>query len=247
MSEKYPKGNNMPIQAPLIPDPFVPYHCKDNVMGYVICRGEESRIRALLEPSLFDYASDLYMVEISDFTNTDVTSFMDAAIVLPVRYKNILGGCYLFEYEDNDRAIAAGRDLWGYPKKYANIELRQENDIIYGKASRHGTTSCSFVLHTSDLLNNVPELKLTPHLNMHVLPRSDGPGTFMTRVIARDTSPDFVLKSKITCRAEIELVSTAEDPWGALGLVEVLGGGVLRGDFHATEENGWGKVLDIYQ
>ena len=247
MSAKYIRHNNMPIQSPLIPDPFVPYNCPDNTMAYVICRGEEDKIRDLLEPTYFNYMSDIYMVAITDFSKTDKVSFMDAAIIVPVKYKDIFGGYYLFEYENNDRAIAAGRDLWGYPKKFAHISLIEEDDCLVGQAIRNGVTSCKIRLFEKEKLKNeLPNIKITPNLNMHVLPRSDGPGIFMTRVIARDTSPDFELKKHVQCCAEIELIGTEEDPWDGLGLMEVVGGGIIYGDYHATEKNGWGKVLSVF-
>ncbi len=242
---RYAKGNNMPMQAPLIPDPFVPYHCPDNAMAYTVCRGEEEKIRALLEPTYFEYVDDRYMVEISDFSNCDKVPYMDAAIVLPVRYKDVLGGCYVFECENDDAAIAAGRDLWGYPKKYAKITLEAGSRGVVGSVVRRGETLCRIELDL-DAPCETPSLRLTPHLNTHILPRSDGPGILMSRVIARDTSPDFETKSSVSCRARVELKSTREDPWDALGLVEVLGGGWIVGDFHATDENGWGRVLDTY-
>src|SRR5699024_11750381 len=61
------------------------------------------------------------------FSNTDKVSYMDCAFVVPIKYEDKLGGYYFYEYENDDRAIAAGRDLWGYPKKYADIELVEEN------------------------------------------------------------------------------------------------------------------------
>lgn len=244
---KYSCGNNMPIQAPLIPDPFVPYHCEGNIMAYVICRGDEAKIRELLAPSRFEYIDDRYMVEISDFSNCDKVPFMDAAIVLPVRYKDIDGGCYLFEFENNDSAIAAGRDLWGYPKKHARIELdAREDGISTGNVIRNGEVICRMELDPS-MPVDTPQLKLAPHLNAHVLPRSDGPGILMTRIIARDTSPDFELQKHVKCKANLELKNLPSDPWAALGIKDILGGGIIWGNFHATDENGWGKVLDVYQ
>ena len=92
-------GNNMPVQAPLIPDPLVPYECKDNKTLFAVCRGDEEQVRRYLEPTPFEFLSDIFVVSISDFTNSKKLSFMDCAIVLPVKYKEIYGGYYLFEYE----------------------------------------------------------------------------------------------------------------------------------------------------
>ena len=111
------RGNNMPVQSPLIPDPFVPYHCPGNRTVFALCRGDRRVFDRYLKHTPFKSAGDLYIVQVSDFSNCDKVAFMDAAIVLPITFRGRPGGYYFFEYENDDRAIAAGRDLWGYPKK----------------------------------------------------------------------------------------------------------------------------------
>ena len=45
----------------------------------------------------------------------------------------------MFEYEDKDYSIAAGRELWGYPKKYAKINLVEHTDKYVATAVKNGT------------------------------------------------------------------------------------------------------------
>src|SRR5690349_20865839 len=101
-------GNSMPVQSPLIPDPFVPYQCKNNKILSVVCRGDRKVIDRWLKPTPFESVDDRYIVSIADFSNCDKASYMDAAIVLPIKFRNKFGGYYFFEYENNDSAIAAG-------------------------------------------------------------------------------------------------------------------------------------------
>jgi acetoacetate decarboxylase len=101
------QGNNMPVQSPLIPDPFVPYQCKNNKILSVVCRGDRKVIDRWLKPTPFESVSDRYIVSIADFSNCDKASYMDAAIVLPIKFRNKFGGYYFFEYENNDSACGA--------------------------------------------------------------------------------------------------------------------------------------------
>lgn len=64
------------------------------------------------------------------------------------------------------------------------------------------------------------------------------------RVISRDTSPDFRKTSEKLGTAKVTLNGLSSDPLNHLYPFEVLGGGLIVGDFYATNENGWGKVLD---
>ena len=105
-------GNNVPLSSPLIPTPFVPYQCADCRHVNVFCRAEPDLIKKYLENTPFEYAGNTVLIYISDFTNTDVCPFWDCGIVIQAKYKDIVGGYFLFEYEDQDYSIAAGRELW---------------------------------------------------------------------------------------------------------------------------------------
>lgn len=236
-------ANNMPVQAPLIPHPFVPYHCPGNRTLYAVCRGDEAVLRAMLAPTPFELADDRFVVSVSDFSNCDKTAFMDAAIVLPVRFGELAGGNYLFEYENNDAAIAAGRDLWGYPKKYARILMARDGDTVSARVERDGTRLMEIVCHLRAGAAPPERPVVTPHLNLHLQPAPDGPGWISRRVIARDTSPDFELSSDEAGHVEVHLGELPGHPLACLQPREVLGGGLVSGDFHATERNGWGRVV----
>ncbi len=233
-------GNNMPLQAPLIPDPFVPYRCPRNRSLNAVCQGDPEVLKAYLANTPFTLADDRFLVYVSDFTNCDKIPFMDAGVVIPVEFEGRTGGYFLFEYEDNDAAIAAGRDLWGYPKKYGDILLEERGDRVTASVTRKGvpliTINCTLDGAPA------PALKTTPHLNIHVQPAPDG-GILNKRVIARDTSPDFQLTSNRSGSATVSLGSIATDPLTPLQPLALLGASYVIGDFFATETNGWGKTI----
>jgi len=237
-------GNNIPIQAPLIPDPFVPYTCKGYRSVFALCEADESIIRKYLEPTPFEYVVNQFIVSVSDFSNCDKVAFMDCAIVIPVKHKDRYGGYYLFEYENDDSAIAAGRDLWGYPKKYADISLREEDGKVRGQAIRKGKVIVDIECDLAATLPNLVQPQTYPHLNLHVVPKPDGKGIASMRIISRDTSPDFQLMSEKLGETTVHLQGLPTDPLDEFQPVKVLGGGLIVGDFYATEENGWGQVIE---
>lgn len=238
-------GNNMPLHSPLIPTPFVPYECKNNSTLFAICRVDEEVIRKILEPTPFEYVNDYMVISISDFSNCDKAQFMDSAMVISVRHKGSLGGYYIFEYENNDAAIAAGRDLWGYPKKYADITMSKEDHIIKGKASKDNVPIIQIECDLNSPIENLPDVQTTPHLNIHMVPSPDSSDVFSKRIISRDTSPDFELHRKVYGATKIKLQSSKTEPLSIFESIEVLGGGLIEGDFYATEENGWGKTIEV--
>jgi acetoacetate decarboxylase len=84
-----------------------------------------------LVPTPFKYVSDIVYAYVADYTNSDCNDgcnygFYDTGLVIPVEYKGRVGVHVLYEYEDQDYAIAAGREMWGYPKKYAKCNLKKK-------------------------------------------------------------------------------------------------------------------------
>lgn len=241
MAHDVQNGNNMPIQAPLIPDPFVPYQCPDNATLSVLCRVDRAVLERYLAPSPYELVSEQIIVYASDFSNCDKAAFMDAGIIVPILFNGTPGATYLFEYEDNDEAIAAGRDLWGYPKKFADITLTLEGDKATASVVRKGKKILSITADFSTE-TEVDMPVMAPHFNMHVQPGPDGK-VLSRRVIQRDTSPDFQLKSMRKGMATVALDSLARDPLGEFMPLEILGAVLVQGDFYATEENGWGRTV----
>ncbi|MDP3342162.1 acetoacetate decarboxylase family protein [Frigidibacter sp.] len=234
-------GNNMPVQAPLIPDPFVPYDCPDNATLSVFCRVDPALLKRYLAPTPFEPRGDIVVVYASDFTNCRKAQFMDAGIIVPMTFQGQPGATYLFEYEDNDAAIAAGRDLWGYPKKYAEISLKTEGDTATASVVRRGTEILRIEADLSQP-HEFQTVRTAPHFHLHVQPGPDGK-VLSRRVIKRDTSPDFQLKSSRTGTARVVLASLPADPLAEFMPQHILGAVLTRGDFYATEENGWGKTV----
>ena len=237
-------GNNVPIHAPLIPSPLVPYECPNNTTLSAVVRSTEGSVKEFLNGPPFDYVGREIVISISDFRNCTKMPFMDCGVILPVKYGSIQGGYYLFEYEDNDAAIAAGRELWGYPKKQADINLAVEGKIALATVVRKGKTILQLRCQLTRVSTSVPRPKITPHINIHTVPRADGPGVLSMRVIARDTSPDFRVVSERFGDGEIHLEDLPSDPLSRLTIEEVLSCSLVVGDFFATEKNGWGRVLE---
>lgn len=238
------KGNNMPIQSPLIPDPLMPYGSKESITLFAVVEVDERIVKKYLEPTPFEYVHNRCMVYVHDLSTSEKLPYMDAGIVLQVKYKNIIGGHYLFEYEDDDAAIAAGRELFGYPKKYADMTLERNGNMVKGTAIRKGEKIVEIECDLSKPVENLERLKVFPHLTLHTIPKPDGPGIFSQRIISRDNSMDIKPISEELGEAKVTLKSIPTDPLGEFNPIRVLGGGYSVSEFLSSDENGWGKVIE---
>lgn len=237
-------ANNMPIQAPLVPDPVVPYSCKNSKTLYAICEVEEETLRKHLSVTPFEYVNNLCMIYVNDFLESPELPYMDSGIIVTVKYKGIYGGHFLYEWEDNDKAIEAGR-YWGYPKKFGEMTLKKEGDVVHGTATRHNKKLIDLKLDLSEPLSELKGLHAVfPHLNLLTIPKPDGPGIFSQRITSRDNSSTCKTLSNQYAEIEVTLNSTDNDPVADFKPTKILGGGYSTTDFLATTENGYAKVID---
>ena len=58
------KANNMPVQEPLVPEPMVPYSCKNSRTVYAMCEVNEETVRKHLALTPFEYVSNLSVIHI---------------------------------------------------------------------------------------------------------------------------------------------------------------------------------------
>lgn len=238
------KANNMPVQAPLVPDPMLPYSCKNSKTVYAMCEVDENTVRRHLASTPFEYVNNLCMIYVNDFMESPELPYMDSGIIFTVKYKNVYGGCYMYEWEDNDVAIATGR-YWGYPKKYACMTLKKEGSMVKGTTTRNGIRLIDIELDCSKPVENIPKLQAVyPHLNLLTIPKPDEPGIFSQRVTARDNSSTCKVLSNEYGEVKVTLNCSPNDPIGDFAPLKVLGGGYSVTDFMATLENGWAKVID---
>ncbi|MBG9451278.1 hypothetical protein ABE67_18775 [Cytobacillus firmus] len=234
--------NNAPLHAPLYPSPFVPYECLEQKSLAVYFRPNRKILEEWVRTTPYKLEEEIAAVVATDFSSCDKLDFMDFSIIVPVSYEGKKGGWYVFEYENNDAAIAAGRELWGYPKKYASITLEEQGDRIIGKAQRKDGLLIEIAGEWEEE-HDLGEITLTPHFNIRTIPNPDKPGVWKHQLIERNTAPDFKLLRRKTMKGSIKIEGTTENPVHLLDTGDVLGACFTEGDFFATEKNGWGKVI----
>ena len=133
----------------------------------------------------------------------------------------------------------------GYPKKIAKIELAIEKDQIKGAVYREGLrlidVSCNLI-NDVEKTPQVPEVPIYPHLLLQVIPKAEGPGVFIKRVIVRDTSVVSKITMKKFGNASISFGKSEYDPIYRLLPIKVLGATFTISDFKGT----WAKVINTF-
>ncbi len=242
---KIRNANNIPIQFPLYADPKVPYECPGNRTLTVVCRTSPDVIKRYLEPTPFEYVDNHYHIYVGDFTGAETGAYWDAAVVIPVKYKDIVGGHFLVEFEDKDYSIAAGRELWGYPKKYGKCRMDETTDKVVAVCEKDGVEIIRLEMDkTKKLSAPLKKLKLHPHIQMQVIGKAEGPGVALSRILTRDSSADYVEESNVEHPCTVTLRSVDRNPVADFTPEEVLGGRFVKGNHRVSDAHGWATVVD---
>lgn len=109
--------------------------------------------------------------------STGFGDYTESGQVIPVRYQGKVGSYTHAMYLDDLAPIAAGREIWGYPKKLAQPKLQVVNDTVLGTLDygpcRIATATMGYKYEELDLKIITNALN-TPIYLLKIIPRVDG-------------------------------------------------------------------------
>ena len=120
----------MPLTSPAYPPG--PYRFVNREFMVITYRTDPDKLRAVLPEPL---EMDEPLVKYEFIRMPDSTGFGDyteTGQVIPVKFRGRKGGYTHCMFLNDEPPIAAGRELWGFPKKLANPSLRIEVDTLVG-------------------------------------------------------------------------------------------------------------------
>ena len=107
-------------------------------------------------------------------------SYTESGLVIPCRYRGEEMNFVAQMYLDDDPPIVAGREIWGFPKKYAHPKLEIVKDTLTGTleysgqlvamgtmAYKHESMAGNGVKTTATLAKTQVNLKLIPGVDGH--------------------------------------------------------------------------------
>jgi len=212
---------SMPLTSPAFPRG--PYHFVNREFMIITYRTDMEALRAvvpepleILEPIVkFEF---IRMPDSSGFGD-----YTESGQIIPVRYNGVQGNYVHGMYLNNHPAIAAGRELWGFPKKLASPNLEVDNDTLlgtldYGKV-RIATATMGFK-HNQVNAESVLDGLSMPNFLLKIIPDVDGAACICELVQYFTTQ--VTLKGAWTGPCSLELHPHALAPVSGLPVIEVL-------------------------
>ena len=146
--------------------------------------------------------------------------FMESALLIQCIYENPdtgeedVGLYFSNAFANTDVAIAVGREVWGYPRKYAKISMKWKGDTLVPTTQRGGEVlmraSCTFD-DEGDLIDS------GPNINLKLIPSADAAGIDFAAITAAHLVYD--VKTARSGDVEVELFKGGYDD---LTLVEMV-------------------------
>ena len=171
-------------------------------------------------------------------------AFSEAAIYVQVQYENYCADYEPFLYVDSHLPLTAGREIWGYQKKLADIEISREMEAVRAQTNRLGHQIIK-ALAVPRYIANMAEIPWSPDgvFSLKYIPSAEEDGEPLRQLI--------LTPGKFTAQegkffggpASISYERSEIDPTYLLEPKKVLGGFCGKGDLYLP----FGKIVCDYK
>ncbi len=231
----------MPLTSPAFPPG--PYRFVNREFFIINYRTDPEALRAVI-PAPLEMTDPIVKFEFIRMPDsTGFGDYTESGQVIPVSFRGEHGGYVHSMYLNDHAPIAAGRELWGFPKKLAYPELRVEKDTL-GGVLRYGPVPVAVATmgYKHRTLEHGPILEslLGPSYLLKIIPHVDG--TPRICELVRYCLEDVTVKGAWSGPAGLELFHHALAPVASLPVLEVLGAVHILSDLTL----GLGEVVHDY-
>lgn len=214
-------GFAMPMHNPAYPSG--PYRFVDREFLIITYRTDPVLLQKMIPAPLkmIDPIVKFEFINMPD--STGFGHYCESGQVIPVTLNGVAGGYVHSMYLNDHPPIAAGRELWGFPKKLGEPELRVHKDTLVGTLeysdTRVATGTMGFKYQSLDR-KKVEASLLAPNFLLKIIPHVDGSPRICELVQYNLT--DVVIKGAWSGPGALELAPHALAPVALLPVLEVL-------------------------
>ena len=211
----------MPIHNPAYPPG--PYRFVDREYLIITYRTDPKLLEALI-PAPLKLAEPVVKYEFINMPDsTGFGHYCESGQVIPVTLDGVAGGYVHSMYLNDHPPIAAGRELWGFPKKLGDPELRVHKDTLMGTLDysdfRVATGTMGFKHKALDP-SAVAKSMATPSFLLKIIPHVDGSARICELV--QYSLTDITVKGAWSGPGALDLRDHALAPVADLPVLEVI-------------------------
>lgn len=161
-------GYSMPVESPLFRP--LPFYYRESRFLTVAYETDPEAARALLPDALELSLPATASLSLIDNSWTTLGPCHEALIGILARWQDQPVRYVPFFLVDAEVPFAAGREIWGIPKKYGRISLTRETDIIVGSAERPAGVRLATAMVAPETPLDPSGLGTTPAVYLKVIP-----------------------------------------------------------------------------
>lgn len=237
------RAPSMPLASPSFPRG--PYRFVDREYFIVSYLTDAAAIRAALpEPlePLEDPVVHYEWIRMPD--SSGFGDYTETGVVIPCRFQGRHCSFTAQMYLNDEAPIAAGREIWGFPKKYAHPKFALKTDTVIGTldyaGERVATGTMAYKHHQVSDMGAVLTAMTRTQINLKLIPHVDG-NPAICQLVGYELT-DITLKGAWTSPARLHLVPHANAPVADLPVREVVSGTHYIADLTLP----FGRVLHDY-
>ncbi|MEO0747123.1 MAG: acetoacetate decarboxylase [Pseudomonadota bacterium] len=239
---------NLPSMPPGNPSyPVGPYRFIDREYLVITYRTDPAAIRQMLPEPLEPDGSDTVMYEWIDMPDSSgFGSYSESGVVIPCTFNGQPVNYTAMMFLNDEPPITAGREIWGFPKRWGEPRLRVEKDTLTGTLSYAGQQVALGTMvykHENrlarDLANRGKHLKKT-QVNLKLIPCVSGE-VGMAQLVGYELT-DIEMQFHYSGDARLHLVPHVNAPVADLPVLEVIEGR----HFKANLTLPYGRILHDY-
>ncbi len=244
MANKRARSSNRSYSTPELSGLYgiPPFEYRDSTMLLVQFQTDAKTLRRLVPAPLTPNRDQNMFVSIGDFMCSGIGRYHEAHIFTHASYKRRLVNYSLYLILDNDVAIGAGREIWGFPKKLGRLSMTLRDDVVSATVERGGRNLIDVAMQLSAFavpgeLSGTAEWvtrKRVPSVSANAPPEVDQ----LTSTKLTNTALREVHKGP----ASLKFGESPSDRIAEIPVKKVVGGFYYRTDFTLDD----GEVLHNY-
>ena len=189
---------NMPAFSPYYPMP--PARYRNVRLQYVYFRADVSAVERVL-PACFEASEDGFCAAMGLAVPwaANYGKFEESVLSVKCTYQGQVGYFSPVVFLNSRSSIPAGREIYGTPKVYAEMEVGMDERVMYTETRLAGVSVLSIrsTMQRAATMEEMP--KLVPSWRLKVIPRADGKGVDVMQLIdGANVSSDVTVH---VCRA----------------------------------------------
>ena len=197
---------SIPVQAPMYPEPPYQYPGARGIL--IIYEIEPENIKKVLPDVLEVGDMPLAFLGVMEYPECNpLGPYNEAYLMVQAKCGDVSAWFNPFMWVTTEEALTAGREIWGFPKKMADIKLVQEEEKVTGIVERKGVKFIEAVVEPTGPIDMPFEASIMTFKQML---KGDGSGLDVKKVLL--TTNPLEMKKMMAGEGKIKFEKSEEDP-----------------------------------